>query len=61
MSYVFLINLRRGGGGEGIPIFNIYRYMGVNAPVAVLIRVLTKQVILSGIVVFSYGAQKHRT
>ena len=45
MSCVFLINLRgggRGGGGEGIPIFNIYRYIGVNVPVAVFIRVLTK-------------------
>ena len=31
-----------GYGGEGIPIFNIYRYIGVNVPVAVLIRVLTK-------------------
>lgn len=31
-----------GGGGEGIPIyiFNIYRYIGVNVLVAVLIRVL---------------------
>ena len=30
------------GGDEGIPIFNIYRYIGVKVPVAVLTRVLTK-------------------
>ena len=51
MSCVLMINLCGEGwcwwgggeeGDEGIPIFNIYRYIGVKVLVAVLTRVLTE-------------------